>query len=584
MNEVNNSNALHRSAPLAKQRGAIHYREGGALMNEVNNSNALHRSAPLAKQRGSIHYREGGAFMRHRCFRRSISRKLAAAVMAVSLLAGQMLPVMAAEDTGNAASVKNNGASATEKEVTLRVCSWEEYIDEGGWDEDEALELDNGTTIFGENSMVEDFENWYYENYGVKVNVQYSCFGTNEDLYNMLTLGDVYDLVCPSEYMIMKLMSENKLEPLSDGFFDENNDKNYYINGVSPYIRDTFETHEINGETWSKYAAGFMFGITGILYNPEKMTADEAGTWTVLNNPKFAKQITIKDNVRDSYFAAVGALQRDKLMDTEFRAQDDYSEQLKDIMNDVSPETIAKSQDLLQDIKDNVYSFETDSGKADMITGKVVANYQWSGDAVYAMDQAEEDGVKLDFAVPEECTNLYFDGWVMLKNGIDGDADRKQAAEAFINFVSRPDNAVRNMYYIGYTSVIAGGDDDTVYSYLDYTYGAEDDEEDVVDYPLGYFFTGDNSDPDYVLRAPAEQVNRQLGAQYPSQDAIERSAVMEYFDEDATKDINQMWINIRCYNIKDVPTWAWFIVAAVIGALAGVIVYHKRSKKFYLGK
>lgn len=541
--------------------------------------------------------------IRHRCFRRSISRKLAAAVMAVSLLAGQMLPVMAAEDAGasaddsqsvassandsaanDAASVKNNGASATEKEVTLRVCSWEEYIDEGGWDEDEALELDNGTTIFGENSMVEDFENWYYENYGVKVNVQYSCFGTNEDLYNMLTLGDVYDLVCPSEYMIMKLMSENKLEPLSDGFFDENNDKNYYINGVSPYIRDTFETHEINGETWSKYAAGFMFGITGILYNPEKMTADEAGTWTVLNNPKFAKQITIKDNVRDSYFAAVGALQRDKLMDTEFRAQDDYSEQLKDIMNDVSPETIAKSQDLLQDIKDNVYSFETDSGKADMITGKVVANYQWSGDAVYAMDQAEEDGVKLDFAVPEECTNLYFDGWVMLKNGIDGDADRKQAAEAFINFVSRPDNAVRNMYYIGYTSVIAGGDDDTVYSYLDYTYGAEDDEEDVVDYPLGYFFTGDNSDPDYVLRAPAEQVNRQLGAQYPSQDAIERSAVMEYFDEDATKDINQMWINIRCYNIKDVPIWAWFIVAAVIGALAGVLVYHKRSKKFYLGK
>lgn len=553
-------------------------------MNEVNNSNALHRSAPLAEQRGAKHYREGGAMIRHICFGRSISRKLAAAVMAVSLLAGQMLPVMAAEDTGNAASVKNNGASATEKEVTLRVCSWEEYIDEGGWDEDEALELDNGTTIFGENSMVEDFENWYYENYGVKVNVQYSCFGTNEDLYNMLTLGDVYDLVCPSEYMIMKLMSENKLEPLSDGFFDENNDKNYYINGVSPYIRDTFETHEINGETWSKYAAGFMFGITGILYNPEKMTADEAGTWTVLNNPKFAKQITIKDNVRDSYFAAVGALQRDKLMDTEFRAQDDYSEQLKDIMNDVSPETIAKSQDLLQDIKDNVYSFETDSGKADMITGKVVANYQWSGDAVYAMDQAEEDGVKLDFAVPEECTNLYFDGWVMLKNGIDGDADRKQAAEAFINFVSRPDNAVRNMYYIGYTSVIAGGDDDTVYYYLDYTYGAEDDEEDVVDYPLGYFFTGDNSDPDYVLRAPAEQVNRQLGAQYPSQDAIERSAVMEYFDEDATKDINQMWINIRCYNIKDVPAWAWFIVAAVIGALAGVIVYHKRSKKFYLGK
>ncbi len=596
MNEVNNSNVLHRSAPLAKQRGAIHYKEGGAMMRRDVSTmwmRVRRKSEAVGKDGYRLCRRHGG----------SISSKMAAAVIALSLLAGQVLPVMASEDTGaaadsaqsaansadvsgadDAASVKNAGASDNAKEVTLRVCSWEEYIDEGDWDEDEAMELDNGTTIFGENSMVEDFENWYYENYGVKVNVQYSCFGTNEDLYNMLTLGDVYDLVCPSEYMIMKLMSENKLEPLSDGFFDESNDKNYYIKGVSPYIRDTFETHEINGEAWSKYAAGFMFGVTGILYNPEKMTAEEAGTWTVLNNPKFAKQITVKDNVRDSYFAAVGALQRDKLMDPEFRAQEDYSEQLKDIMNDVSPETIAKAQDLLQDIKDNVYSFETDSGKADMITGKVIANYQWSGDAVYAMDQAEEDGVQLDFAVPEECTNLYFDGWVMLKNGIAGDADRKQAAEAFINFVSRPDNAVRNMYYIGYTSVIAGGDDDTVYSYLDYTYGAEDDEEEVVDYPLGYFFTGDNTDPDYILRAPAEQVDRQLGAQYPSQDAIERSAVMEYFDEDATKDINQMWINIRCYNIKDVPAWVWFIVAAIIGALAGVIVYHKRSKKYYLGK
>lgn len=596
MNEVNNSNVLHRSAPLAKQRGAIHYKEGGAMMRRDVSTmwmRVRRKSEAVGKDGYRLCRRHGG----------SISSKMAAAVIALSLLAGQVLPVMASEDTGaaadsaqsaansadvsgadDAASVKNAGASDNAKEVTLRVCSWEEYIDEGDWDEDEAMELDNGTTIFGENSMVEDFENWYYENYGVKVNVQYSCFGTNEDLYNMLTLGDVYDLVCPSEYMIMKLMSENKLEPLSDGFFDESNDNNYYIKGVSPYIRDTFETHEINGEAWSKYAAGFMFGVTGILYNPEKMTAEEAGTWTVLNNPKFAKQITVKDNVRDSYFAAVGALQRDKLMDPEFRAQEDYSEQLKDIMNDVSPETIAKAQDLLQDIKDNVYSFETDSGKADMITGKVIANYQWSGDAVYAMDQAEEDGVQLDFAVPEECTNLYFDGWVMLKNGIAGDADRKQAAEAFINFVSRPDNAVRNMYYIGYTSVIAGGDDDTVYSYLDYTYGAEDDEEEVVDYPLGYFFTGDNTDPDYILRAPAEQVDRQLGAQYPSQDAIERSAVMEYFDEDATKDINQMWINIRCYNIKDVPAWVWFIVAAIIGALAGVIVYHKRSKKYYLGK
>ena len=90
----------------------------------------------------------------------------------------------------------------------------------------------------------------------------------------------------------------------------------------------------------------------------------------------------------------------------------------------------------------------------------------------------------MDWAVPEECTNLWFDGWVMLKSGIGQDAAKKQAAEAFINFLSRPDNAVRNMYYIGYTSAIAGGDSDVIFDYLDWTYGAEEDEEDTIEYPV----------------------------------------------------------------------------------------------------
>ncbi len=56
---------------------------------------------------------------------------------------------------------------------------------------------------------------------------------------------------------------------------------------------------------------------------------------------------------------------------------------------------------------------------------------------MYTMDQAEDDDYYLDWAVPEECTNLWFDGWVMLKSGIGEDAAKKQAAEAFINFLSR---------------------------------------------------------------------------------------------------------------------------------------------------
>ena len=473
-------------------------------------------------------------------------------------------------------------ASAADDVVVLRVCNWEEYIDEGDWDEEEAIELEDGQIIFGANDMISDFEEWYYETYGIKVEVEYSCFGTNEDLYNMLTIGDVYDLVCPSDYMIMKLMAEDALVPFSDEFFDESDEYNYYINGVSPYIKEIFEENEINGESWSKYAAGYMWGVTGILYNPEEVTEEEASTWSIINNSDFSRQITIKDNVRDSYFAALGAVKSDMLTDEEFINSDDYAETLAEEMNDVSPETVALVQDYLQDVKDNVYSFETDSGKSDMVSGKVLANYQWSGDAVYAMDQADEDDFRLEFAVPKECTNIYFDGWVMLKSGISQDERKQHAAESFINFLSRPDNAVRNMYYIGYTSVISGGDDDTMFLYADWCYGADEMEEDVVDYQLGYFFFGDNSDTDYVIQVPAAEVKRQVYAQYPTEDVIERSVVMQYFDDEANARINQMWIDVRCFNIKDVPSVVWVVLVLILMCIVALVIYKKRIKARYI--
>lgn len=466
------------------------------------------------------------------------------------------------------------------EEIVLRVSNWEEYIDLGDWDEEELIELDSAS-IIGEQSIVEDFEDWYYETYGLKVRVEYSTFGTNEDLYSQLTLGDVYDLICPSEYMIMKLMREDMLTPLSDDFFDRDNELNYYVNGVSPFIWDTFESNEINGEKWSKYAACYMWGITGIVYNPEEVSFEEASTWQILNNPDFRRQVTIKDNVRDAYFPTVGMLFREKLMSEEFRNDDNYRKNLLDVMNTADDETIAKAENLLKNIKNNVYSFETDSGKADMVSGKVFANLQWSGDAVYTMDQAEEDDLYLSWAVPEECTNLWLDGWVMLKEGINGDADRQHAAEAFINFLSRPDNAVRNMYYIGYTSSISGGESSLVFEYADWCYGAEEDEEDVVSYPLGYFFTGDNSDEDYILITSQELTHRQLSAQYPTQDEINRSAVMMYFDDETNAKINQMWINVRCFNISQVSDRTWLIMGCAVAAIAvAVVIYVLRHKIF----
>lgn len=460
---------------------------------------------------------------------------------------------------------------AGKEPVTLRVCSWEEYIDLGEWDEEEAIELDNGMVIYGERPLYEEFEDWYRETYGREVRVEYSCFGTNEDLYNQLNMGDTYDLVCPSEYMIMKLMAEDRLLPYSEGFYDTENTNNFYINNVSPFIQETLESNEIGGESWSKYAAGYMWGITGVLYNPELVTEEEASTWKIFGNPKFYRQITLKDNVRDSYFAALGILKADELTAADFIHSADYHDRLGELMNDVSQETIDQAQELLDGLMDNVYSLETDSGKADMITGKIVANYQWSGDAVYAMDQADEDDFELRFAVPEESTNLWFDGWVMLKNGIDGNEDRQHAAEAFVNFLSRTDNAVRNMYYIGYTSSIAGNqEDDTIYAYLNWCYGAGEEDEDLMEYPVGYFFSGDNSDEDYILQSTASQMGRQLYSQYPPQDVMDRTAVMRYFDADANKAINQMWINVRCFDIADVPTGVWLALLAGLMALVWI--------------
>ena len=475
-------------------------------------------------------------------------------------------------------------SAAAEEEVTevvLRVCNWEEYIDEGDWDEDEVIDLESGD-IIGVNSMIEDFEEWYYETYGIKVTVEYSTFGTNEDLYNMLTLGDVYDLVCPSEYLFMKLMTEDALVPLSDEFFDTSNEYNYYINNVSEYIQEIFETHYTEGESWSTYAAGYMWGVTGIVYNPEYVTEEEASTWNILINEKFKNQITIKDSVREAYFAAVGALKGELLTSTEFLLSEDYSENLEAEMNETTEEMVEEVGQWLALVKDNVYSFESDSGKADMITGKVVANYQWSGDAVYTLDQAEEDGVYLNFAVPEEASNIYFDGWVMLKDGIGDDSAKQHAAEAFINFLSRPDNAIRNMYYIGYTSCIAGNEDDTrIFEYANWAFGAEEDDEDTVQYALGYFFVNDNSDEDYIITTTADQLSRQLYAQYPDEETISRTSIMTCFDDETSALVNSMWVQVRCFNIKDIPIWAWIIAGAVIALLAVFLVKKRRRRKMF---
>ena len=104
------------------------------------------------------------------------------------------------------------------------------------------------------------------------------------------------------------------------------------------------------------------------------MTEEEASTWSVFDNPKFFRQLTLKDNVRDTYFAALGYLRANELTAQEFLTDPDYQEKLTAIMNDVTPETIDEVERLLQHMMGNIYALETDSGKADMVTGKIIAN------------------------------------------------------------------------------------------------------------------------------------------------------------------------------------------------------------------
>lgn len=447
--------------------------------------------------------------------------------------------------------------SSEDEVIVLRVSNWEEYIDEGDWDEEETIELENGTVICSETGMIEDFEAWFYETYGKKVKVEYSTFGTNEELYNQMSMGDTYDLVCPSEYMIMKMMAEDMLLPYSENFYDTTIEENYYSRGVSPYIQGVYDDLSINGEALSKYAAGYMWGTLGIVYNPEEVTAEEASHWNMLLMEKFNKRVTIKDSVRDAYFAGNSIYNEDLLMSDEFINADDYFEQMEVVLNATDSQTVNAVEDILSDIKDNVYSFETDSGKADMVSGKVVANQQWSGDAVYTLDQAEEEGVILCYSAPEEATNLWFDGWCMLKDGIGDDADKQLAAEAFVNFLSMPENAIRNMWYIGYTSVISGGEDESIFQYAEFLYSS-DDEEDMVPYSTAYFFTGAEEATldaetieEYTIYTYEDQLNRQLFAQYPPEDVMERSVVMAYFDKEGNERINQMWLNVRCFDLYE---------------------------------
>ena len=420
--------------------------------------------------------------------------------------------------------ISANLMTVSAEEVVLRVYNWQDYIDDG-------LD-DDGNPV--STPVIDMWIADYKERTGITVKVIYDTFETPETMLNTLKTGkSQYDLACPSDYTIQKMVREGKVEK-----FDTSKLINYNQYG-SPYLKDLFEQ---NG--WTEYSVPYMWGTVGLIYDPEVIDVSDVSTWNVMWDSKYQNKATTKDSVRDTYFVGVMHVYQDEL------------HELNEIMNRIDDETLAKVEVDLKLLKENIFGLEVDSGKSDIVSGKISMNLAWSGDAVYSMDLAEEEDDKiLAYAVPEEGSNVWYDGWVMPKGA------NVELATDFVDFLSRPEIAVLNMNKIGYTSAIAGTE---VLEMIDEWYGAES-EETAVEMDLTYFF-GDtvepNEDGKVIVTVDEHYIGRQFSAQYPDFETITRCGVMEDFG-DKNDAVLEMWANFKANELSPL-TWAFVIILAII--------------------
>lgn len=430
----------------------------------------------------------------------------------------------------------------------------------------------------GELGVLEMFE----EETGIKVN--YLTFATNEEMYNELKKDpNACDLVCPSEYMIMKLAEEEMIRK----FETPNNFREY----GSEYIKNVFKKYPLNimdedeGET---YAVGYMWGTVGLIYsidnmgeNPEILT-----NWSGLWDKSLNGRVTIKDSIRDTYFIALAKVFEEELLsckqkfeDGEYITTEDptgiegYNRDITEIVNRTDYASVQAVESELAILKQNLFGFEVDSGKSDILTGKIDVNLAWSGDAVYSIYQGlfDDDGnplpnqVFLGYTIPEEGSNVWFDGYVMTKNA---DYD---SSLLFLDFIARPDVAVLNMDFTGYTSCIAG---DEVFEYVLDSYN-DDESEVCVD--LKYFFDPSYEGDDYVVRV-SEDVEQIFFAQYPTEEEINRCAIMKNFSGEELVRINDMWKKTKLVTLTDLQI---YLTLAGMLAVIGIVVVIKYREKIF---
>lgn len=401
------------------------------------------------------------------------------------------------------------------REEILKVYNWADYIDE---------------------QVLEDFPQWYEQQTGKKIRIIYQTFDINEIMLTKIERGhEDFDVVCPSEYIIERMLKKDLLQPIDTNFIGKN-----YLNNQSPYIRQQLDELSNGNKQASRYAVGYMWGTAGILYNKKYVTREEASTWESLWSSKFKGKLLMKDSYRDAYGTALIYANRKQLLQGKI--------QVKDLMNNYSPEAIRQVEDNLKGMKPNIAGWEADFGKEMMTKGKAYLNMTWSGDAVWAIDEAQAVGVELGYEVPQEGSNVWYDGWVIPKY-----AKNPEAARYFINYLCQPEVAIANMEATGYVSAIATPE----------VLEAQTDPKIKETYNLAYFFGPE-----------ARQVHINP-IQYPDSSVVARCAMIHDSGEH-TEAVLEMWSHVKGDNLGGGVV---IVILATVGAFV-IYAVSKRIKRY----
>lgn len=244
------------------------------------------------------------------------------------------------------------------------------------------------------------------------IDVVYDEFETNEIMYPKVEAGaSKYDVVCPSDYMIQKMIDNDLLAEIN---FDnipniKNIDKQYLE-----------QSKQFDPE--NKYSVPYCWGTVGILYN-KTMVDEPVTSWSVLWDEKYADNILMQDSVRDAFMVAL------KLHG--------YS------MNTTNPAELEEAKNSLIEQKPLVQAYVIDQVRDKMIGNEAAMGVIYSGEAIYT----QRENSDLEYVIPSEGTNVWIDSWVIPKN-----APNKENAEKFIDFLCRGDIALKNFEYITYST------------------------------------------------------------------------------------------------------------------------------------